>query len=62
MQTEQSKLLEMIRDHVAANLQIETDYFDYGQFAQAGGVGTGWQLSGEDLNRILEELNQTLAA
>lgn len=62
MQTEQSKLLEMIRDHVAANLQIETDDFDFGKFAQSGGIGKVWQLFGEDLNRILEKLNQTLAA
>jgi type I restriction enzyme R subunit len=26
---EQRKWLEMIRDHIAANLQIETDDFDY---------------------------------
>jgi type I restriction enzyme R subunit len=59
---EQRKWLDMIRDHVAANLQIETDDFDYAPFAQAGGIGKVWQLFGEDLNVILDELNEALAA
>jgi type I restriction enzyme R subunit len=59
---EQSRWLEMVRDHVAANLQIETDDFDYGKFAQAGGIGKVWQLFGDDLNLILDELNGVLAA
>ncbi|ORJ53703.1 DEAD/DEAH box helicase family protein [Geothermobacter hydrogeniphilus] len=59
---EQRKWLEMIRDHIAANLQIETDDFDYAPFAQEGGIGKVWQIFGEDLECILEELNETLAA
>jgi len=59
---EQRKWLEMIRDHIAANLQIETDDFDYAPFAQAGGIGKVWQLFGDDLNKILDEMNEALAA
>ena len=59
---EQRKWLEMIRDHVAANLLIETDDFDYAPFAQAGGIGKVWQLFGDDLSKILDELNEALAA
>ncbi|PLX99282.1 MAG: type III restriction endonuclease subunit R [Desulfuromonas sp.] len=59
---EQRKWLEMIRDHIAANLQIETDDFDYAPFAQEGGIGKVWQLFGEDLNLIIDELNEVLAA
>lgn len=59
---EQRKWLEMIRDHIAANLQIETDDFDYAPFAQAGGIGKVWQLFGDDLGTILDELNEALAA
>jgi type I restriction enzyme R subunit len=59
---EQRKWLEMIRDHIAANLLIETDDFDYAPFAQAGGIGKVWQLFGDDLNVILDELNEVLAA
>jgi len=59
---EQRKWLEMIRDHIAANLQIETEDFDYAPFAQEGGIGKVWQLFGDDLNTILDELNGVLAA
>ena len=59
---EQRKWLEMIQDHIAANLQIETDDFDYAPFAQEGGIGKVWQLFGDDLNTILDELNGVLAA
>ena len=59
---EQRKWLEMIRDHIAANLLIETDDFDYAPFAQAGGIGKVWQLFGDDLSKILDELNEVLAA
>lgn len=59
---EQRKWLEMIRDHIAANLLIETDDFDYAPFAQEGGIGKVWQLFGDDLSKILDELNGVLAA
>jgi type I restriction enzyme R subunit len=29
----------MIRDHIAANLGIEAEDFDYAPFAQEGGLG-----------------------
>ncbi|SEA68237.1 type I restriction enzyme, R subunit [Desulfuromusa kysingii] len=59
---EQRKWLEMIRDHIAANLLIETDDFDYAPFTQEGGIGKVWQLFGDDLSKILDELNEALAA
>jgi type I restriction enzyme R subunit len=59
---EQRKWLEMVRDHIAANLQIETDDFDYAPFAQEGGIGKVWQLFGDDLNVIIDQLNEVLAA
>jgi type I restriction enzyme R subunit len=59
---EQRKWLEMIRDHIAANLQIESEDFEYAPFAQEGGLGKGWQLFGEELNRLLDELNGALVA
>ena len=60
--SEQRKWLEMIRDHIAANLQIETDDFDYAPFAQEGGIGKVWQLFGDGLNKMIDELNEVLAA
>ena len=59
---EQRKWLEMIRDHIAANLNIDTEDFDYAPFSGEGGLGKVHQLFGEDLPVILDELNQGLAA
>lgn len=59
---EQMKWLEMIRDHIAANLGIEPDDFNYAPFVQAGGLGKVHQLFGDKLNAMIEELNETLAA
>jgi len=59
---EQRHWLEMIRDHIAANLSINTDDFDYAPFAQEGGLGKVHQVFGDQLNKIIEELNGTLAA
>lgn len=61
----------MIRDHIAAclrvarkqaNLGIEPDDFEYAPFAQEGGLGKVHHVFGSELNRIIEELNGTLAA
>ena len=59
---EQVKWLEMIRDHIAANLGIERDDFEYAPFSQHGGLGKVHQLFGDRLESIIEELNETLAA
>jgi type I restriction enzyme R subunit len=59
---EQRRWLEMIRDHIAANLGINSKDFDYAPFAQEGGLGKVHQLFGSELNKIIDELNGTLAA
>jgi type I restriction enzyme, R subunit len=59
---EQRRWLEMIRDHIAANLGIDPSDFDYAPFAQEGGLGKVHQRFGSDLTKIIEELNGTLAA
>jgi type I restriction enzyme R subunit len=59
---EQTHWLEMIRDHIAANLGIEKEDFEYAPFAQQGGIGKVYQLFGDDLPKVLEELNRELAA
>ena len=59
---EQRRWLEMIRDHIAGNLSIETNDFEYGKFIQQGGIGKAYQVFGDELNKILEELNGALAA
>jgi type I restriction enzyme R subunit len=59
---EQRRWLEMIRDHIAANLGIDPSDFDLAPFAQEGGLGKVHQLFGEDLTKIVESLNTELAA
>jgi type I restriction enzyme R subunit len=59
---EQQKWLGMIRDHIAANLSIDTEDFDYAPFSGEGGLGKVHQLFGEQLPVILDELNEELAA
>ena len=59
---EQRHWLEMIRDHVAANLVVEPDDFEYAPFAQEGGLGKVHQLFPEGLQTIMEALNMALVA
>lgn len=54
--------LNLIRDHIATSLSIESDDFDYAPFSQQGGLGKAHQLFGDKLLPLLDELNQTLAA
>jgi type I restriction enzyme R subunit len=52
----------MIRDHIAANLGIEPDDFEYAPFSQEGGLGKVHQLFGKDLTPIMNDLNISLVA
>ncbi|MBI5792996.1 MAG: DEAD/DEAH box helicase family protein [Rhodocyclales bacterium] len=60
--TEQQHWLEMIRDHIAANLGINLDDFEYAPFNKEGGLGRVHQLFGEKLSRVIEEMNRELVA
>lgn len=59
---EQLHWLEMIKDHIIGSLCIEKDDFDSVPFKSEGGLGKAYQLFGEDLWHLLEELNEGLAA
>jgi len=59
---EQRHWLEMIRDHVAANMGIGPDDFEYAPFSQAGGLGKAHRLFPEGLQNIIENLNAALVA
>jgi len=54
--------LRLIRDHIATSLSIEPDDFGYAPFAQRGGLGKAHQLFGEELTKLLDELNTLLVA
>jgi len=59
---EQRRWLELIAEHIATSLTIETEDFKYSPFSQRGGLGRAYQVFGHDLPKLLEELNEVLAA
>lgn len=59
---EQEEWLDKIAEHVATSLAIEMDDFEAGWFYQRGSLGKAHQLFGDDLTRIVTELNEALAA
>lgn len=59
---QQRAWLELIRDHIATSLTIKPDDFAYAPFAQQGGLGKADQLFGAELPKLLDELNEVLAA
>jgi type I restriction enzyme R subunit len=59
---QQVRWLEMIRDHVATSLEIAIEDFDDVPFAQEGGRGRASQVFGKELEPLLRELNEVLAA
>ncbi len=60
--TEQMEWLRMIKDHVVSSYHIEIDDLDYTPFDAQGGRGRMHQLFGNEMNEIINELNEVLAA
>ena len=58
---EQKEWLIMLKDHIATSLSIGIDDFENVPFNQKGGAVKAYQLFGQELNNILEELNTVLA-
>lgn len=59
---EQMDWLRMIKDHVVSSYHIEIDDLDYTPFDAQGGRGKMYQLFGKEMNEIINELNEVLAA
>jgi type I restriction enzyme R subunit len=59
---EQLEWLHMIRDHVTSSIHIERDDLDMAPFDAKGGLGKMYQLFGEGMDAVIEELNEALAA
>ena len=59
---DQLKFLELIRDHLAASLTIGPRDLMGPTFSQHGGLSRARQLFGADLDPLLEELTEALAA
>ena len=60
--SEQLAWLNLIRDHIATSVTIEPDDLELAPFRQRGGLGRAHQLFGNDLPKLLDELNAVLAA
>ena len=59
---EQLEWLRMIKDHIVSSYHIEIDDLDYTPFDAQGGKGKMQQLFGKEMNSIINELNEVLAA
>jgi type I restriction enzyme R subunit len=60
--SDQLAWLYLIRDHIATSLSIEPEDLDLSPFNQQGGLGKAHQLFGDQLPKLLEELNEALVA
>jgi type I restriction enzyme R subunit len=60
--SEQISWLLLIRDHIATSLSIEAEDLELSPFNQRGGLGKAHQLFGDQLPKLLDELNEVLAA
>lgn len=58
----QREWLLMIKDHIATSISISMDDFELAPFHEKGGLVRVYQLFGQELNNILEELNEVLVA
>ena len=52
----------MLKDQIATSIHIEAEDLDYTPFDAKGGRGKMWQLFGDEMNEIIQELNEALAA
>jgi type I restriction enzyme R subunit len=59
---DQTRWLEMIRDHIATSLEVTPEDFDYTPFVAEGGLGRAREVFGPGLNSLLEELQRELSA
>ncbi len=59
---EQMEWLRMVKDQIATSFHMEVDDFDYEPFGDKGGLGKMWQLFGEKMNEIVDELNEGLVS
>ncbi len=59
---EQMDWLRMIKDHVVSSYHIELDDLDYTPFNSQGGKGKMFKLFGNEMDKIINELNEVLAA
>lgn len=59
---EQMDWLRMIKDHIVSSYHVELDDLDYTPFDARGGRGRMYHLFGNEMEQIINELNEALAA
>ncbi len=59
---EQIDWLRMIKDHIISSYHLDLDDLDYTPFDAQGGRGKMYQLFGNEMEQIIEELNEVLVA
>jgi type I restriction enzyme R subunit len=59
---EQMAWLHMIRDHIASSMHIDRDDLEMSPFDGNGGLGKMYKLFGTNTDKMLDELNDVLAA
>ncbi|MBR4714388.1 MAG: DEAD/DEAH box helicase family protein [Paludibacteraceae bacterium] len=60
--SEQIEWLRMIKDHIVSSYHLDLDDLDYTPFDAQGGRGKMYQLFGDEMMTIIEELNEILVA
>jgi type I restriction enzyme R subunit len=59
---DQMNWLQMLKYHIASSFHVEFNDLDYTPFDAQGGKGKMWQLFGDEMNTIIDEMNEALAA
>lgn len=59
---EQIEWLRMIKDHIVSSYHLDLDDLDYTPFDAQGGRGKMYQLFGDEMEKIIEELNEVIVA
>nr|MCU0320543.1 DEAD/DEAH box helicase family protein [Flavobacteriales bacterium] len=54
--------LHLVRDHIATSVHLDRDDLELGTMGQQGGLARMYQLFGEEMDTLIDELNETLAA
>jgi type I restriction enzyme R subunit len=59
---DQQRWLELMKDHIVGSVRVEMEDFDYSPFVEKGGAGKAYQVFGQELKPLIEQLNEVLAA
>jgi type I restriction enzyme R subunit len=59
---EQMQWLRKIKDHIAKNIHLKIEDLDYTPFDAMGGRGKLWEIFGGEMEDLIKEINETLAA